>query len=380
MEQDTELINKILGGDRRAFDQLFRKYYSMGLKRATRLTKDIDVAKEIVHNAYVKAYFCISNLKDKSLFKFWLSGIIDNTVKEYWRKHQRKYVSLEDYTLGKVEQEDDTEMQAIAEITLTAIKALPEECQVIVTMFYYEGLSIKEIAVHTQLTPVTIKVRLHRARTFLKPLLQKHAELEHYHQNVKNKNCMKKVSIADIIISGTNKEYCCILLQDEDRTTVFPIVITTTEAMAMVVALKNIKTLRPSVFNLVATMIRVNKLTLESVYIHDLVDGIFIAKLKMRKGKQLQELDARPSDAMTFALMFDSPICIAQGVLDKVGFPIPEKYKQATLPERGIGYLMNVIEEEKKKQLPDKSKIKAKTEQEIQTAIQNLIESAFEVA
>ncbi len=378
MEQDTELIDSVLAGDRLAFDQLFHKYYSACLKRARHLTKNADVAKDIVQNVYVKAYFCLSNLKNKLLFKFWLLGIVDNTVKEYWRKNQRKYASLEEYALGSINQGENAEIHAIAEITLASIQTLPEEYQTLVMQFYYEGFSIKEIAVSMQLTSATVKVRLHRARMLLKELLQKHSELHHYHQNIKNKNRMKKVSIADIVISGTNKEYCSILFQDEDNTTVFPMVISTSEAMAMVVALKNIKTLRPSTFNLVATMIKANKLTIESVSIHDLVDGIFIATLKTRKGKQWQELDARPSDAMTFALMFDSPIYIAQSVLDKVGLPIPEKYKHAIPTERGIEYLITVIEEGQKRQQPDKSKIRAKTEPQIQEAIQKLIASAFE--
>ncbi len=376
MEQDTELIDRILQGDRNAFDKLIRKYQSACIQKVKRLVKDSNVAHELVQSAYIKAYFCLSNLKDKTLFKFWLLGIVENTVKEYWRKTQQNYLSLETYADYLSEQDENKDWQHMVETIVTAIKTLPESYQNIVNLFYYDGLRIKEIAEITTMTEETVKVRLHRARKILKKMLQMHEELHHYHQNLNNTSLMKKIRIADIIISRSNKDYCSILLQDEDNTTVFPMVISTDEATTMVMALKNIEMPRPFVFNLVATLMKTNQLYMESVCIHDLVDGIFISTLKLRKGKQWQELDARPSDAMTLALMFDSPVYISQKILDTVGFPIPEKYKNVNSREKGIENLVEVIENWKKSFIPARTKIK--TEPEIKQAIDKLLAFTFD--
>jgi bifunctional DNase/RNase len=316
-------------------------------------------------------------LKDKRLFKFWLLGIVKNVVNNYLKKSQRKYISLESYAKHLYEEEENKDMQRIAQIVVGTIQSLQEPYRNIITLFYYEGMSIKEIADACALSIETVKVRLHRARKLLKEAFQQYPELQHYHHILKHKHFMKKVRIADIMMSGANKEHCSILLQDEENTSVFLIIISTAEAMSMVMALKHIEPPRPFVFNLMANMMKENKLQVDSVHVHDIIDGIFISTLKLRNGKKSQELDARPSDAITFALMFDKPIFVSQKILDLVGFPVPEKYKHAASKEKGIETLIAVIEAWKKSMMPDKTKFKPKNAQEVQQAMDKLLASAF---
>jgi bifunctional DNase/RNase len=148
--------------------------------------------------------------------------------------------------------------------------------------------------------------------------------------------------------------------------------------MSMVMALKNIDPPRPFVFNLMANLMKENKLQVDSVYIQDIVNGVFISTLKLKNGKKSQELDARPSDAITFALMFDKPIFVSQKILDLVGFPVPEKYTHTASKEKGIEHLIAVIEDWKKSMIPDKTKFKPKNAQEVQQAMDKLLASAFE--
>lgn len=91
------------------------------------------------------------------------------------------------------------------------------------------------------------------------------------------------------------------------------------------------------------------------------------------------EYDSRPSDAITIALMFDCAIFVSQDILDKAGFPVPEKYRTMTPCEKGIEYLSEQIENslfQMKAKLDSLKKTKSKND--IQAQIQRLMNYVFE--
>jgi len=309
MNEDTFMIDQVLNENRTAFNKLIAKYYPECLRKAKQMVKDAHLAQDLVQTACMQAYFCLSNLKDKSLFRFWLLGIVRNVANNYLKKSQHKYFSLQNYNQPLQEPEEDKELQTVRELVGRHLDSLAPAYKLIIELFYFENKSIQQIAQESNLSIETVKVRLHRGRKSLKEDLQNYTELYHYHQLLKQKQRMKKVSITDIVIGGTNQEHCSILLQEEANRSVFLIIITISEAMAMVRALKHIDSPRPSMFNVTASLMKAHKLQMDSMYIHDIVDGVFISSIKIGNGKKWQELDARPSDGLTLAILFDSPIC-----------------------------------------------------------------------
>ncbi|MDO1450820.1 DUF151 domain-containing protein [Rhodocytophaga aerolata] len=380
MNEDTFLIDQVLSEDRTAFNKLIAKYYPECLRKAKQMVKDADLAQDLLQTACMQAYFCLSNLKDKSLFRFWLLGIVKNVVNNYLKKRQHSYLSLENYSQQLQQVEENKDIQAVREIVCKHIDSLTPVYKKIIELFYFEDKNIKQIAQECDLSIETVKVRLHRGRQSLKQALQDYTELYHYHQLLKQRQRMKKVRIVDIIIGTTNQEHCSILLQEEDNLKVFLIIIATSEAMEMVMALKHIDSPRPSVFTMTASLIKAHKLQMDSIYIYDIIDGVFVSSIKVGNGKKLQEFDARPSDALTFALLFDSPIYVSEKVVDQVGFPVPEKYRHTPAKEIGIATLISVVEERNRKLMPDKVRAKAKTQQELQQAVDKVIEFTFKEA
>jgi hypothetical protein len=53
----------------------------------------------------------------------------------------------------------------------------------------------------------------------------------------------------------------------------------------------------------------------DRVVIDDLWNGIYYAKLYVKRGKEEFEIDARPSDAIALAVRFDAPVFVADGIL-----------------------------------------------------------------
>lgn len=380
MESDLEikLIDNALAGDKRAFGILADKYYAYCFAIADNIIDDKDVAKDLVQNGLMEAYFCLSNLRDKSVFKNWLGGIVRNICKNYFRENNKQYLSLRHY-YEDLDSRGTSEEERVVNIVLTGIKSLDMPYQNVVYLFYYEGKSIDEICKELQITKSLVKVRLYRARKELRSILELNSELREFQQYFIKQKIMKKVRIIDMILGGENNGSCSVLFYDEESFRVLPIVITKDEAETMLVAMKGIDFPRPMTFNLITEIIRSNNLKPEGAYVTEIQDGVFISTLKLNGEGKVKEYDSRPSDAITIALMFGCPVFVSQNILGKVGFPVPEKYKNMAPQEKGIESLTQLIENslfEMNTKLDSLKKMKSKSD--IQGQVDRLMSYVFE--
>ena len=102
-----------------------------------------------------------------------------------------------------------------------------------------------------------------------------------------------------------------------------PIIIGSFEAQHIALELEGIKPPRPLTHDLVRNIIEQLGFSISYVYINELRDGTFYAKIKMDVGS-VDEIDSRPSDAIALALKFAVPIYVSEEVMNEVSF-IPEK-------------------------------------------------------
>ena len=377
LESDIELIKSALNGDKQAFSLLADKYYAYCFNKAYKFINDSDVAKDLVQNGFLEAYFCLGNLKNKSSFKHWLGGIVNNTCKKYLRDNSKKYLSLKQY-YEEFHDSEIIEEEKVVEIILRAIRSLEPKNGKIVVDFYYEGKSIQEISAEHFISPALVKVRLHRARRELKSILERNPDLKEYQQYFKSRHIMKEVKVIDMILGGETNQSCSVLLYDQESFRVLPIVITKEEAEAMLIAMKSIDFPRPLTFNLITDIIRTNNLKPDGAYITDLSNGVFISLLRLKSGTDIKEYDSRPSDAITIALMFNSPIFVSQKVLDKVGFAVPEAYKRIAPQGKGISFLSESVENSlREMKLKLESLKKQKSVNDIQDQVDRLMNYAF---
>jgi bifunctional DNase/RNase len=105
-----------------------------------------------------------------------------------------------------------------------------------------------------------------------------------------------------------------------------PIIIGSFEAQHIALELENIKPPRPLTHDLLKNIIEQLGFSISYVYINELRDGTFFAKIKMDVGS-IDEVDARPSDAIALALKFSVPIYVSEEVIEEVGF-VPENEEE----------------------------------------------------
>lgn len=126
-----------------------------------------------------------------------------------------------------------------------------------------------------------------------------------------------------------------IILKETGGDRRLPIIIGQFEAQAIALELEGKKQQRPLTHDLLKEVIENFGYAVSSVYISELKDSTFYAKIKF-DSMSVEELDARPSDAIALALKFAAPIYVASSIMDEVGFT-PEFEDQITPKDEEFG-------------------------------------------
>lgn len=173
---DQQLVARVQKGDKRAFDLLVLKYQYKVHSIVARFIRDSDEVRDVVQEAYIKAYRALPRFRGDSQFYTWLYRIAVNTAKNYLVARSRRPpssdVDLDDAEFySGSEQLKDTgspENQLfrdeLEEVIKQAIIELPEDLRTAVTLREYEGLSYEDIAAVMNCPVGTIRSRIFRGR------------------------------------------------------------------------------------------------------------------------------------------------------------------------------------------------------------------------
>lgn len=134
------------------------------------ILKNEEDAKDAVQDALIQAYRNLDSLRDKGKFKPWIMKILTNCAYAILRKKCPTEQIEEQWSLAAEEEKVDIPTR----LSLwEAVQFLPLPYRTVVTLYYYENLSIREIGKITDSRPDAVKKRLSRAREQLKQILPK---------------------------------------------------------------------------------------------------------------------------------------------------------------------------------------------------------------
>lgn len=129
------------------------------------LKNDAD-AQDAVQEAIYKSYKNLENLKDKRKFKPWIYKIVTNTSFEIL-KNTQNYLDIEEENI----QSENVDIET--NITLwNAVQNLKQPYRTVITLFYYEDMSIKEISKITGNNTDAVKKQLSRGREKIKEVIK----------------------------------------------------------------------------------------------------------------------------------------------------------------------------------------------------------------
>ena len=169
---EVSLIEGLLRQDRSVQQQMLDCYGRDVFSQIVRLIPAIEDAEEVYQDVFVKVFKNIGKYDwEKSSLKTWVSGIAYHEAISFLRKKPTAVISYEEkgidaYALTDAEVEETFGQPNADTVQLirAALKHLPPDERAIITMFYYEEMSLKEIAYVTESIPTTIASKLSRSR------------------------------------------------------------------------------------------------------------------------------------------------------------------------------------------------------------------------
>jgi len=184
---DEHLINKVIKGENNAYAVLVDRYKHMVYTLALKIVKNREDAEEVAQDTFVKAYSALNEFKGESKFSTWLYKIAYYRSLDYLKKNKRRVETStidisEEYNIASMDDAlDGMEVKERAEIIKHAIQELPAADAVLITLYYFETLSMNEISKVMGIPANTIKVRLFRGRKRLAKILENNLEQEIIH-------------------------------------------------------------------------------------------------------------------------------------------------------------------------------------------------------
>jgi RNA polymerase sigma-70 factor (ECF subfamily) len=189
---DGTLVERVLAGQRSAFDDLVRRYQRQAVAVSYRLLGNSHDAMEVTQDAFVKAFSSLATLQKPEAFGGWLMRIVSNLSLNYRRSRKtRSQLPLDDL-LGPTESAqqaasaggssdwmsqsgDPAHLLASEEMgrkLQEALQQLPEKQRLAIIMFTIQEMPQKQVAESLQCSVEAVKWHVFQGRKKLKELLK----------------------------------------------------------------------------------------------------------------------------------------------------------------------------------------------------------------
>ena len=174
---EAELIAAAQAGERDAFEELVRRTFVDTFTLARRLTGNEEDARDVVQDAYLRAWKAIGKFRGEAQFSTWMYRITANAASSHLGKRRRQRTETLDDIAEPVDLRADAQPAASAEAADAlgrishALDELPPKLRTVVVLKDVYDLPHEAIADELGITVAAAKVRLHRARRKLRDIL-----------------------------------------------------------------------------------------------------------------------------------------------------------------------------------------------------------------
>jgi RNA polymerase sigma-70 factor (family 1) len=174
--KQEHLIKQLREGHERAYEALFKTYYTELVIHANKYLHDIESAKEIVQDLFVNIYEKRYNLDINSSLKSYLYKSVQNRCINVINssKTKEKYAQYIKHNSAETENQIDKDIN-VAELENAlyhAISDLPPKCKMIFKLNRFDGLTNGEIADKLELSKRTVETQITKALKILRSKLQ----------------------------------------------------------------------------------------------------------------------------------------------------------------------------------------------------------------
>jgi RNA polymerase sigma factor (sigma-70 family) len=186
INDDDYYIKKTLEGDSNSFSVLVERYQNMVFALALKMLKHREESEEVSQDTFIKVYKSLSKFNGESKFSTWIYRIAYNTCLDRIKKNSKynNNVEINEITSNEISHTesifDSLENKERSIIVKQCMDKLPEDERIIIHLFYFEELNLKEIVEIVSMTEGNMKVKLFRARKKLFSIFKESVEPEIY--------------------------------------------------------------------------------------------------------------------------------------------------------------------------------------------------------
>jgi len=185
---DTYYIDLVLQGNINAFSYIVERHKDCTFNLAFRICGNREEAEEVAQDAFLKAFRSLGSFKRKSSFATWLYRIVYNTSISLVRSRKTGVLSVEEFPanmndfLEFTNDDEEAEKEYKNSLINFALQKLSDEERGLITLHYYEEMSMEEMSAVTGITRSNIRVKLFRARQKMTEIIKrvkKKQEVDH---------------------------------------------------------------------------------------------------------------------------------------------------------------------------------------------------------
>ncbi len=169
---DALLVLQAQSGNKKALDQLVKRYHKRLCAHSYWYTGDIEASKDIVQDSWGIIINKLDRLRDPNSFGSWAMRIATRKSLDYLNKKKNSIdKGQSNYTQVENQMEDGNRENIVQKVKM-AIATLSQNQQIVLRLFYTQEYSLKEIGNILDISTGTVKSRLFHAREKLKTILK----------------------------------------------------------------------------------------------------------------------------------------------------------------------------------------------------------------
>lgn len=187
--EDAHLVEQVQAGRVEAYGELVRKYQDRVFNACWRICGNLEDARDLTQDAFIKGLEGIASFRQQSGFYTWIFRVAVNLTLSHRRKRKRRKTVSLDQAVGsggsqaqelvrRVQDHDardpqhETSEAELQAATLNALQQLEHDHRAMIVLRDIEGLDYAEIAEVLEVPAGTVKSRLYRARMRLRELVK----------------------------------------------------------------------------------------------------------------------------------------------------------------------------------------------------------------
>jgi len=334
-DDDAALVLAARAGDRDACAALIGRRRPLLFALCRRMLGDAALVEDAAQEALLQALLNLDRLQRPEQFGPWLGGIGLNVCRRllharatdawsldalYGGRHSEEPV---DWEMGPAELAEQAE---VGQRVRHAVDGLPRGQRAAVVLFYLSGLSHAETAAQLGIDIGAVKTRLHKARGALRRRLSddyRTAKGEGEDMSATTTTTTAETGPIEVIVDSVRRNLAndtrCVVLKEIHGSRYLVIWIGHDVSHALAAMLHGSELPRPLTHTLMGQMLDALDGRPREVRVTRLDGDVYYAALTVEGPSRTVTLDARPSDAITMALIGGVPILVEAAVLDAAG-------------------------------------------------------------